>query len=93
MESPESKGQEVNFETDSDGFVGFGEVSRQLLGKQAQYGSRFVDGAFGEYPKLGEGLRIVGNSDDYHNLKIHIDDINEFVKRYVAYQEEQKINF
>lgn len=79
-----------SFQADKDGFVSFGDVSRQLLGKQAQYGSRFVDGAFGEYPKLGEGLRVKGNSDDYHNLKIHRDDIDEFVKRYREYSAQEK---
>lgn len=82
--------QKPTFEADKEGFVNFGEVSRRLLGKQAQYGSRYVDGAFGEYPKLGEDLRIKGNSDDYHNLRIHQDDIDEFVKRYKNYQEQQK---
>lgn len=76
------------FEADENGFVDFGEVSRRLLGKQSQYGSRYIDGAFDEYPKLGEGLRINGNSDDYHNIKIHKDDIDEFVKRYKEYQEQ-----
>lgn len=78
------------FEADEEGFVNFGEVSRRLLDIQAQYGSRYVDGAFGEYPNLGDGLRIKGNSDDYHNLRIHEDDIAEFVRRYNAYLNRQK---
>lgn len=82
--------QESEFEADKDGFVKFGEVSRRLLGKQAQYGSRYVDGAFGEYPNLGKGLRVKGNPDDYHNLFIHKDDIKEFVERYNNYQKQQK---
>jgi len=82
--------QKPIFKSDKDGFVNFGDVSRELLGKQCQYGSRYVDGAFGEYPKLGEGLRITGNSDNYHEIRIHKDDIDEFVRRYNAYQKEQK---
>lgn len=74
--------QEIIFEADKNGFVSFGDVSRRLMGKQAQYGAKYVDGAFGEYPKLGDGLRIEGDSDDYHNLKIHKDDVAEFVRRY-----------
>lgn len=81
--------QRPTFEADENGFVDFGKVSRQLLGKQTQYGSRYIDGAFGEYPKLGEGLRVKGNSDNYHNIKIHKDDIDEFVKRYREYQEQK----
>lgn len=74
------------FESDEDGFVDFGEVSRNLLGKQTQYGSRYINGDFGEYPKLGEGLRIKGSSADYHFIKIHKDDIDEFYRRYQEYQ-------
>ena len=91
MESPKQPfEQRPIFEADKDGFVNFGEVSRRLLNMQAQYGSRFIDGAFGEYPKLGEGLRIKGNSDDYHNLRIHRDDIDEFMNRYNAHLSQQK---
>lgn len=82
--------QKPTFEADKDGFVKFGDVSRRLLGKQAQYGSRYVDGAFGEYPKLGDGLRVKGSSDDYHNLLIHKDDIDEFVNRYNTHFSQQK---
>lgn len=91
MEFKEKSFQQApTFETDKDGFVKLGDVSRRLLGKQAQYGSRYVDGAFGEYPKLGDGLRIKGSSDDYHNLQIHKDDIDEFVKRYNSHLNQQK---
>ena len=84
--------QKPTFEADKDGFVNFGDVSRRLLGKQAQYGSRYVDGFFGvdDYPKLGEGLRVKGDSDNYHSMKIHKDDIDEFVRRYNDYQTKQK---
>lgn len=67
---------------DENGFVSFGDVSRGELRKQAQYGSRYVDGFQGEYPSLGEGLRFEGSPDDYHSLRIHKDDIAEFVRRF-----------
>lgn len=70
------------YAADENGFVSFGDVSRGELNKQAQYGSRYVDGFQGEYPNLGEGLRFEGNTDDYHSLKIHKDDIEEFVRRF-----------
>lgn len=85
----------LNFETDEKGFVDFGLVSKNLMGKQTQYGSRYLgdevwikDG----YPNLAEGLRIIGNADDYHNIKIHQDDIEEFVKRYKKHQEKDWTN-
>lgn len=70
------------YQSDANGFVLFGDVSREELKKQTQYGSRYVDGFQGEYPNLGEGLRFKGNPDDYHSLKIHKDDIKEFVNRF-----------
>ena len=70
------------YRSDANGFVSFGDVSRGELSKQAQYGSRYVDGFQGEYPNLGEGLRFEGKPDDYHSLRIHKDDIGEFVRRF-----------
>ena len=79
------------FKADENGFVNFGDVSRQILEKQCQYG---VSYAFGDKdcdcPNLGEGLRITGDPGNYHDVRIHKDDIDEFVRRYEAYQEQQK---
>lgn len=84
------------FEVDEQGYVEFGFVSRRFCGQQSQYASRYVD-AFGghpkfkdEYPSLGEGLRILGNSDDYHSMKIHKDDIEEFVRKYNEYLKKER---
>jgi hypothetical protein len=88
--NPEAGQTEPIFEADEDGFVDFGEVSRQLLGKQSQYGARYLFGAFGEYPNLGENLRIKGRLDNYHFIRIHKDDVAEFIRRYKAFLESQK---
>lgn len=83
--------QKLTFEADKDGFVKFGDVSRRLLNKQCQYGVTY---AFGDEscdcPNLGEDLRITGDPGNYHDVKIHKDDIDEFVRRYEAYKNEQK---
>ncbi|MFA5644130.1 MAG: hypothetical protein WC928_01225 [Patescibacteria group bacterium] len=83
--------QKPSFEADKDGFVNFGDVSRQILKKQGQYGVAY---AFGDEscdcPNLGDGLRILGNPGNYCDVKIHKDDIDEFVRRYKAYQEERR---
>lgn len=73
------------FETDSEGFVNFGEVSRGILSRQAQYGSQFIHGSIEGYPNLGQGLRFKGDPYDYHNVRIHKDDIEEFARRYSAF--------
>lgn len=61
-------------------YVNFGEVARGQIHEQCQYASRYVDGRHG-FPKLNEGLRILGNPKDYHALTIHADDVPEFVRR------------
>ncbi len=84
MENFENKIESLSekYQADENGFIEFGDVSRGELGKQTQYGSRYVNGFQGEYPNLGEGLRFEGDADNYHSLKIHKDDIKEFVRRF-----------
>ena len=62
--------------------ISFGDVCRNLIGQQAQYGSRYVDRNFVGKPYLGSGLRIVGNPGDYHSLGIHPEDVDEFISRH-----------
>lgn len=66
-------------------YVNFGDISRDRLEIQCQYGSRYVDGVIPGYPNLGKRLRFEGDCNNYHSLKIHIDDVEEFVKRYFEY--------
>ena len=58
---------------------------------QAQYSSRFVN----PNPKLHDdgtpffdNIRIEGDPDDYHSLKIHKDDIKKFIERWLEYKKE-----
>lgn len=69
-----------------DGFSRFGDIAIDILEQQCQYASRYVDGKFTGYPNLGEGLRFRGNTDDYHALLIHSEDIPKFLKRYREHQ-------
>lgn len=73
--------------SDADGFVRFGKIAIEQCGEQCQYASRAIDGVHGA-PNLGEGLRFKGDPRDYHNVRIHKDDVAEFVRRYKAYKEE-----
>jgi len=82
--------------TDDDGFAFLGNISELFFGgKQSQYLSRYIDGFSGldDYPNLGEGLRVKGDSDDYHNMMVHKDNIPELVRRYRDYQEQRQIKF
>lgn len=72
-------------EANADGFVNFGDVARGLLNQQAQYASNYITGLSGT-PILTEGLRIRGDSHNYHSLLIHKDDMDEFVSRVIEYR-------
>lgn len=67
---------------DAEGYVEFNKDRR--LG-QNQYASRNVDGRHGAN-NLGEGLRWKfregSDASDYHDIRIHIDDLEEFHRRY-----------
>lgn len=64
------------------GYAMFGDVARKQIGQQSQYASRYIDGTLEGYPALGEGLRFKGDPKSYHSVRIHRDDIPEFVRRY-----------
>jgi hypothetical protein len=81
------------------GFSNFGDFCRSKLGQQSQYGSRYIDGRLDGYPALGEGLRFnngvgydglmrAADATDYHSIRIHRDDMDEFERRYKAHYEE-----
>lgn len=72
------------------GYSLFGDFCRSRLGQQCQYGSRYITGRIEGYPALGEGLRFQNeDSGNYHSIRIHRDDMDEFERRYRAYQEER----
>ena len=83
-----------------DGYSPFGDFCRSRLGQQCQYGSRYIDGRLEGYPALGEGLRFNNgkgyrgetrplDASDYHSVRIHRDDMDEFERRYKAFCEER----
>lgn len=79
----------VHAEFNDAGFAPFGDFSRGVLGTQCQYGSRYIMGRIEGYPALGEGLRFLHTDNgDYHAIRIHRDDMDEFARRYKAYQED-----
>lgn len=68
-------------------FICFGDLSRNEMGQQCQYGSRYVHGEIDGYPNLAKGLRIEGDPFNYHSLLMHVDDVPTFMRRY---QEHRK---
>ena len=66
----------------SEGYVDFRIASRKC-GMQNQYCSEYVDG-YRRKPALREGLRFKNwpnSGGNYHDIEIHEDDVEEFVKR------------
>ncbi|MEA2097935.1 MAG: hypothetical protein U9P70_02575 [Patescibacteria group bacterium] len=79
-----------SFEVDEDGFVSFSDVASKILNGTTQQISRYADGRLedGGYPNLAEDLRFSGKMDMYHSLRMHKDDVEEFVKRVEEYREK-----
>jgi len=72
-------------ELDKNDHVPFGDVARSIMGQQCQYGSRYINGLCEGYPPLGEGLRFTGDDRNYHSFTIHVEDVEEFVRRHFMY--------
>lgn len=70
-------------------YICFGDLSRNEMGQQCQYGSRYVHGRIDGYPNLAEGLRVKGDPFDYHSLRMHVDDIPIFMQRYCEHKESR----
>lgn len=52
---------------------------------QNQYASRYIDGRHSS-PNLGNGLRFIGDTRNYHDIKIHKDDVARFEVRCLVYK-------
>lgn len=73
------------------GYSCFGDFARDSLGEQCQYASRHIDGRMEGYEALGEGLRFQNvGSGDYHDIRIHRDDMAEFGGRYIQMQARKR---
>lgn len=68
---------------DKEGFVYVGDFSTQELKRQSKSVASFLDGEEGTEPdiNLGNGIRFKGSSGNYSDMKVHVDDLEEFIKR------------
>ena len=79
FKKPEIKEQYL-LKVDSDGFLRLAEISRnEFGGRQIKNIASLLDGSEGV--NLGEGLRYNGNSGNYSDMKIHIDDLESFIEK------------
>ena len=81
----------MDVDLDSDGYANFGDVARGSLGMQCQYASQYVTGTFNDRPNLGQGLRFKNlDTGNYHEIRIHGEDIGELVSRFQQMRAEQR---
>jgi hypothetical protein len=70
-------------------YINFGNLCRNELGIQSQYGYHYITGIGGS-PNLSEGIRLKGgNNHDYHSLYIHKDDADTFKNRVMNYRKPE----
>lgn len=72
---------------DAEGYIGVGDFATTELHRQGKSVAGLLDGDEGQAPEynLGEGLRLKGNSGNYSDMKLHIDDLEIFVQRVKGY--------
>ncbi len=86
MESPENKinlAEKYISHTDADGYILVSLFAVPELRRQSKSVAGLLDGEEGTSPEynLGTDLHYKGNSGNYSDMKIHIDDLDIFVQR------------
>ena len=68
---------------DAQGYVSIGDFATTELHRQSKNIASFLDGDEGQMPEynFGTGLKYKGNSGNYSDMKIHIDDLETFINR------------
>ena len=67
-------------------YVQFGDVARDRLGMQCQYARHYL-----LMPDINQGIRWQGKIEEYHHLTIHLDDVETFVQRALAWRRAKGI--
>lgn len=62
-------------------YVNLGDVCRNRIGMQCQYGSRYSQ-------TICADLRFRGTVADYHSMEIHWGDVEEYVERVLRHRRE-----
>ncbi len=82
-QNPLSVKEKLISKADKEGFVSIGDFATQELKRQSKSVAAFLDGDEGTLQEInfGEGIRFKGSSGNYSDMKVHIDDLEEFIKR------------
>ena len=86
-QNPLSVREKYLSKVDKEGFVYVGDFATQELKRQSKSVAAFLDGEEGTEPDihLGNGIRFKGSSGNYSDMKVHIDDLEEFINRVKNY--------
>lgn len=74
--------RDIVLPVDKDGYVTTASFATQILKKQNKNVAGLLDKVDSEDYFLGESLRVKGDAGNYSEMKIHKDDIEEFIRRY-----------
>lgn len=68
---------------DEEGYVSISEFCWAELSKQSKTIASFLDGDEGLSPEydFGQGIDFLGSSGNYDRMKVHINDLETFIKR------------
>ncbi len=79
--------EKYKHKADSEGYIYTSDFAVPELRRQNKNIASLLDGEGGLSPEynLGEGLRYKGNSGNYSEMQIHIDDLEEFINRVKKY--------
>ncbi len=82
-EKIESLKEKYTHKVDKDGFINISDFATSELKRQSKNIASLLDGEEGLSPEynLGEGLNYKGGSGNYSDMKIHIDDLEIFIKK------------
>ncbi len=90
LEKPQSMKEKYLSKIDKDGFVLVSDFCWAELHRQCKSIASFLDGDGGTNPdcNLGKNLNYEGDSGNYSAMKIHIDNLEEFIQRVKSYYNE-----
>jgi cold shock CspA family protein len=72
-------------------YVSLGDVAHGKLGDTSQNVAKYFSG-LSPYPNLGHRIRVKGEPSMYHSMRVHRDDVEEFVGRVKKWQQAKMDN-
>ena len=87
-QKPKNLQEILREKADNEGFIFLGDIPRNIFGgRQIKSIAAFLDGEEGLSPdiNLGKDINFKGKSGNYSGMKVHIDNVEEFIERVKKY--------